>query len=256
MVEVYGFRDSRKGGEVEAEAPEQRYRLEPQDLYLFNEGTHCGCTTIWGAPANARGPATPCGRRTPSGSAWSATSTSWHGLAHPMRRVVRTASGRLFVPGLGAGERYKYEMRGRFARGRSSRRIPTRREFETPPATAAIDQRPRAYRWRDDEWVDGREASNGNLSARCRSTRCTSARGRACRGGQPLAHLSRARRAARADYVKDMGFTHIELLPVMEHPFDGSWGYQVTGYFAPTSRYGTPDDFQLFVDECHRTASA
>ena len=145
------------------------------------------------------------------------------------------------------------QLRGGFDRTPFLKADPYAREFETPPATAALTSGVPQYRWRDDDWVTAREASNGNLCrARCRSTKCTSRRGR----GSPrtaTAHSAYRELGERlVPYVKDMGFTHIELLPVLEHPFGGSWGYQVTGFFAPTSRHGSPDDFRWFVDECHR----
>ena len=97
-----------------------------------------------------------------------------------------------------------------------------------------------------------RAARAGADARRSRSTRCISARGGAARGRQPLPHLPRARPSSSSDYVADLGFTHIELLPVTEHPFDGSWGYQPIGLFAPTCRFGTPDDFAHLVDRCHQ----
>ena len=101
--------------------------------------------------------------------------------------------------------------------------------------------------------MDGRRAPSAiSTSSRCASTKCTSARGRACRrsDNRPLTYREIAPRLA--EHVQRLGFTHVELLPVMEHPFYGSWGYQVSGYFAPTSRYGTPDDFRFFVDTLHQ----
>ena len=106
--------------------------------------------------------------------------------------------------------------------------------------------------WHDDEWMKARDARRARGSTdRCRCTKCTSARGRAKpeRGGSVSAVRELAERLI--PYVKEMGYTHIELLPVMEHPFSGSWGYQVIGFYAPTSRFGTPAEFKAFVDACH-----
>ncbi len=176
----------------------------------------------------------------------------WHGLAHPMRRLVPNGIWELFVPGLGAGERYKYELRGKFDRTPFLKADPYAREFETPPATAALTSGVPQYRWRDDDWVRAREASNGNLSGPVSiyEVHLASWARVAEDGNRSLSYRELGERLV--PYVKDMGFTHIELLPVLEHPFGGSWGYQVTGFFAPTSRHGSPDDFRWFVDECHR----
>ena len=158
----------------------------------------------------------------------------------------------LFIPqGLGAGERYKYELRGKFDHTPFLKADPYAREFETPPATAALTSGLAQYRWRDDEWVTAREASNGNLSGPVSTARCTASWARVAEdGNRSLSYRELGERLV--PYVKDMGFTHLELLPVLEHPFGGYQGYQVTGFFAPTSRHGSPDDFRQFVDECHR----
>ncbi|HEY8549318.1 MAG TPA: 1,4-alpha-glucan branching protein GlgB, partial [Vicinamibacterales bacterium] len=124
--------------------------------------------------------------------------------------------------------------------------------FETPPATASITIGPDTYQWRDQEWVAAREASGGNLTRPVSIYEVHAASWARVpeEGNRSLTYRELAERLV--PYVKDMGFTHIELLPILEHPFGGSWGYQVTGFFAPTSRFGSPDDFRWFVDECHR----
>ncbi|MGZ6251650.1 MAG: GlgB N-terminal domain-containing protein, partial [Candidatus Binataceae bacterium] len=138
----------------------------------------------------------------------------WDGRIHMMRSMGGSGIWELFVPGLDAGTRYKYEIRPREGPP-YLKTDPWAAALEKPPATASIIFSSR-YRFEDD---------------------------------RPLSYLELADELA--DYVVDLGFTHVELMPVMEHPFSGSWGYQVSGYFAPTSRYGTPDDFRAFVDRMH-----
>ena len=175
----------------------------------------------------------------------------WDRRRLPMRSRGSSGIWEIFVPGVPEGSFYKYEVVSRHGGYRSERADPYGRGAAVRPDTASVVRDLRGYRWRDAEWMDSRKEHNA-LDA-------------------PMAfyevHLGSWRRVIEegnrwqtyremADtlvpYVKAMGFTHIELLPVSEHPFDGSWGYQTTGYFAPTSRFGTPADFMHFVDTCHR----
>ena len=125
---------------------------------------------------------------------------------------------------------------------------------EVPPGTASVVAAPPAHEWGDDAWMTARAADDPLRPARCRSTRCTSARGAAIHdddgGWRPLTYRELAEQLP--DYVADLGFTHVELMPVAEHPFGGSWGYQVSAYYAPTARFGTPDDFRVLVDALHQ----
>jgi len=176
----------------------------------------------------------------------------WDGRVHAMRSLGATGVWEIFVPGLGAGERYKFELRSRPHGALLHKADPYGFAFEVPPRSASIVRRADDYQWHDADWMAERAANSGQL-----------------RGPMAVyeAHLgSWARVPDESDryltyrelaerlvpYVKQMGYTHIELLPVMEHPFSGSWGYQVVGFFAPTSRHGSPEDFKFFVDECHR----
>jgi 1,4-alpha-glucan branching enzyme len=175
----------------------------------------------------------------------------WDGRVNPMRLLVPYGVWTIFMPGLKAGERYKYEVRtgsGRLVQ----KQDPYGTRFEVPPLSATIVHEPLDEPWSDHGWMEDRRTAHHWLD-------------------RPMSiyevHLgSWARVPEEGDrfltyreladklvpYVKDLGFTHIELLPVLEHPFLGSWGYQVTGFFAPTSRFGTPDDFKALVDACHR----
>jgi len=171
----------------------------------------------------------------------------WDGRRHPMRLRHDTGVWELFLPGLGPGELYKFELRTRAGRV-LVKADPYGREFELRPATAARVIGASRYPWRDGAWRERR--SNGD------SLR------------QPISiyevHLGSWRRAPDgtflnyreiapklAEHVGALGFTHVELLPVTEHPLDESWGYQATGFFAPTRRHGDPDDFRYFVDYMH-----
>ena len=166
----------------------------------------------------------------------------WNSLTHPMRSLGGSGVWELFVPGVGAGNLYKFALRGADGVVRL-KADPVASRTEAPPRTASVVFEPsyRVVRRR----VDGATPRGRNRGAsRCRSTRCISARGGPGLGYRELADQL-------ADYVDDLGFTHVELMPVMEHPFAGSWGYQVTGFFAPTARFGSPDDFRAFVDILH-----
>ncbi|MFZ0791945.1 MAG: 1,4-alpha-glucan branching protein GlgB, partial [Chromatiaceae bacterium] len=172
----------------------------------------------------------------------------WDGRAHPMR--VRGGSGvwELFIPGIGAGGYYKYEIRDRA--GNVHVKIdPYANAFQIRPDTAGLITASSGFKWGDDAWMKQRAESD--MQRRPFSTyEVHLGSWQRDENGDFLNYREIAKRLA--DYVKEMGFTHIELLPITEHPLDASWGYQCTGYFAPTSRFGTPDDFRFFVDHLHR----
>jgi 1,4-alpha-glucan branching enzyme len=171
---------------------------------------------------------------------------SWDGRLHPMRSLGSSGIWELFVPGVDAGTRYKYELRTQDGSLRL-KADPVAFAAEKPPNNASIVWASN-HRWSDDDWLAARaerEPLHGPMSiyeVHLGSWRRTL-------DGEHLSYRELASELAR--YVTDLGFTHVELLPVMEHPFSGSWGYQVTGYFAPTARFGTPDDFRAFVDHLH-----
>jgi 1,4-alpha-glucan branching enzyme len=176
----------------------------------------------------------------------------WDGRSHPMRLHPANGIWEIFVPGLAEGERYKFEIRGHSAEPLALKSDPYAFAFEAEtPRTASVVAELDEFRWGDEAWRDAR--------ARCDLLR------------EPLSiyevHLGSWRRVPEegdrfldyrelaeqlADYVGAIGFTHVELLPVMEHPFYGSWGYQTIGYFAPSRRFGGPRDFMAFVDYLHR----
>jgi 1,4-alpha-glucan branching enzyme len=147
-----------------------------------------------------------------------------------------------------AGQRYKLAVEARDG-SISLRADPVAFATEVPPATASVIHHTK-HRWHDGEWLEGRRRSEPLTEPMSiYEVHLGSWRLNPLEGNRPLSYLELADELA--DHVLDLGFTHVELLPVMEHPFAGSWGYQVTGFFAPTSRFGTPDDFRAFVDRLH-----
>ena len=155
----------------------------------------------------------------------------------------------IFIPDLRVGERYKFEVLG--ADGRVVLKAdPYGRYFEQPPLTASVVWSSDAYQWGDAAWMAGRAAQGHWLKRPMSIYEVHLGSWRRSPEGRLLTYREMA--APLVPYVKEMGFTHIELLPVMEHPFTGSWGYQVIGFFAPTSRFGPPEDFKAFVDACHQ----
>ena len=171
----------------------------------------------------------------------------WNGLAHPMR--VRGSSGvwELFVPGLAAGQTYKYEIIG--PQGQLViKSDPFARQTFLRPETASCIPAPSTHVWRDGHWLTRRAGFDWQHQPISIYELHAGSWQRSRDGG----FLDWAELAARLiPYVKSLGYTHIELLPVAEHPLDESWGYQVTGYFAPTARHGSPDDLRRFIDACH-----
>ena len=166
----------------------------------------------------------------------------WSGASHAMRNMGSTGVWELFIPGIGTGTKYKYEILTS-TDSWISKIDPLGRYFETPPLTASVVYES-IYRWQDQSWLDQRAERNA-------LTTPMSIYEMHLGSWRPgLSYQSMADELI--DYLKQTGFTHVEFLPVAEHPFGGSWGYQVTGYYAPTSRFGNPDDFRYLVDRLHQ----
>ena len=173
---------------------------------------------------------------------------SWDGRLHPMRSLGSSGLWELFVPDLAEGARYKYEIRTQTGELRL-KADPVAFQAEVAPGTASIVHRP-AHAWRDQDWMRARETADPIAGAMSiYEVHIGSWRSRALEGNRPLSFIELADELAV--YVADLGFTHVELMPVMAHPFTGSWGYQVTSYFAPSPAFGSPDDFRGFVDRLH-----
>jgi 1,4-alpha-glucan branching enzyme len=225
------------------------------DLHLFSEGTHYRAWEQLGSRRRTIGTVTGV-----HFAVWAPNAqrvsvigdfNRWDGRAHVMRRLMPSGVWELFVPGLDDGARYKYEVRTRQG-DLLDKADPYAREFETPPQTASVVRTGGGYQWGDREWMAQRE-SLGEWRERPMSVYEVHLGSWRRREDDPQYSLSyRELAATLVPYARDMGYTHIELLPVMEHPFFGSWGYQVVGFFAPSSRFGSADDFRYFVDQCHQ----
>ena len=221
------------------------------DAHLFNEGTHRRAAEALGARVTSLG-----GVSGVHFAVWAPNAArvsvvgdfnGWNGRTHPMRCVANAGVWEIFLPGLGAGPRYKFELVDRY--GRTFQKAdPFGRWFEHPPATASVVWQD-AYTWGDADWMASRRRDARSAPMSIYEVHLGSWR-RAGHGERAMTYRELAE--TLVPYVRDLGFTHIELLPVMEHPYAGSWGYQVIGFFAPTSRFGTPDDFRFFVDACHQ----
>ena len=246
-VPEYTLHVAYEGGEQETHDP---YRFLPAlgelDLHLIREGRH---EELW--QALGAQPMTHEGVTGTRFTVWAPNAqgvrvatdfTHWDGTQFPMRSLGASGVCELFLPGVGEGTAYKFEIHSRYGH-RFLKADPMARRCEEPPNTASIVTASH-YEWGDADWMTHRadtpvhEAPLSVYEVHLASWR----------PGLTYRQLAEELPA----YVKDLGFTHVELMPVAEHPFHGSWGYQVTGFYAPTSRLGTPDDFRFFVDACHR----
>jgi 1,4-alpha-glucan branching enzyme len=230
--------------------------LSDFDLHLFNEGKLLRAYDHFGAHVINVGPALGVHFAVwaPNAERVSVVGdfNGWDGRVNPMRSLGSSGVWEIFIPGLGEGERYKFEIRSRVSGAILEKADPYAFHFEVPPRSASVVRRLDRHVWKDDEWMRARAEAGGWLQ-RPMAVYEVHLGSWARVPDEHDRYLTYRELAERlVPYVKDLGYTHIELLPVMEHPFAGSWGYQVIGYFAPTSRFGPPEDFKLFVDECHR----
>ncbi len=236
---------------------EDAYRFPPilgsLDVYLMAEGSHRRMFERLGAHPTAID-----GVEGVSFAVWAPNAqrvsvvgdfNNWDGRRNPMRKRIEVGTWELFIPGVVRGARYKFEIIGKHGGSPLLKSDPVEFQHEQPPATASIVVGLPAHAWADAAWMEtrrGRQALTAPISIY-------------------EVHLGSWRRGnddrfltydelgdELIPYVKDLGFTHIECLPVSEHPFSGSWGYQPIGLFAPTSRFGSPEAFARFVDRCHQ----
>jgi 1,4-alpha-glucan branching enzyme len=229
--------------------------LTDHDVYLFKEGTHTKLfeklgshrTSVDGLDGTHFAVWAPNAERV----AVIGDFNRWNPASHPLR-VREDGSGiwEGFVPGVGEGAVYKYHLASRYQGYSVDKGDPFAFFCEAPPKTGSVVQGLR-YDWKDAEWMAGRGRANALdapfsvYEVHLGSWRRVPEEGNRFLNYREMAHLL-------GDYVREMGFTHVELLPVMEHPFYGSWGYQTVGYFAPSRRYGSPQDFMYLIDHLHR----
>ncbi len=225
--------------------------LGEQDMHYFCEGRHYRLYDILGAH-----------RKTMNGvdgtqfAVWAPNAervsvigdfNSWDGRVHPMRKRVEGGIWELFIPGIGSHMHYKFEI---FSHGSLfNKSDPFAFYAQNGPQTASLTWDFHQYRWADNEWMEARKNKDYYKSPMSVYEVHLGSWKRGG-GGRFLTYSEIADQLI--PYVQQLGFTHIELMPVSEYPFDGSWGYQVSGYYAPTSRYGNPDEFRSFVDRCHQ----
>ena len=231
------------------------YSFAPQlslyDLHLFNEGRHLHAYRVLGAhPRQVDGIAgTLFSVWAPNAERVSVVGdfNNWDGRRHSLRR--RGYVWELFIPGVGAGMRYQFEIRVPDTGELLRKSDPYGRGFERRPDVASLVVDSMAYRWRDEIWMARRRRLKPDQAPLAVYEVHLGSWQRDI-DGDYLSYGELARRLVA--YVGSLGFTHIELMPITEHPLDASWGYQPTGYFAPTSRHGTVNDFRGFVDYCHQ----
>jgi len=222
------------------------------DLHLFNEGTYHFAYERLGAHLLEVG-----GIKGAYFSVWAPNArrvsvvgdfNHWDGRVHQMRVLGSSGVWEIFIPQVEEGAKYKFEIKTKEG-SLLLKSDPYAFFSELRPATASIVYHLSPFPWQDEEWMESRKSRDLLASPwsiyEVHLGSWKRGEDNSFLNYRDLAHQLVA-------YVKEMGFTHIELLPIAEHPFDASWGYQVTGYFAPTSRFGTPQDFQYFVDYCHR----
>ncbi|MCB9591420.1 MAG: 1,4-alpha-glucan branching protein GlgB [Sandaracinaceae bacterium] len=225
------------------------FSLSEQDLYLFNEGTHQRLWDCLGARPTASGATFRVWAPDAERVSVIGDFNGWDPGRHPL--TPRAASGiwEADVPDVPRGALYKYWIRGRNGH-EEAKADPYGLMHETPPKTASVVW-DLDYAWQDDAWMAERATRNATRSPMSiYEVHLGSWRRVPEDADRPLTYRELAHQLG--DYVSEQGFTHVELLPVMEHPFGGSWGYQVTGYFAPTSRFGTVQDFMYLVDHLHQ----
>ncbi len=233
------------------------YSFEPtisdMDIYLFNQGTHyeifdklgAHVKTIDGVEGVAFAVWAPNAKRVSVIGDFN----SWDGRRNAMRIIAGSGIWEIFIPGLKNLDKYKFEIKS--VTGMLFQKSDPYGNFaELRPSSTSLVFDINNYKWNDGEWVKKRdEGCNLNVPMNIYEVHLGSWKRVEDEDNRFLSYLELAE--TLVPYVKEMGYTHIEMLPIEEHPFDGSWGYQVTGYYAPTSRYGNPEEFMYFIDKCH-----
>ncbi len=247
------WQEKHDGSWHEAVSP---YSFDPQlsdwDLHLFNEGRHHHAWRILGAQIREIDGIDGC-----LFSVWAphvqrvsviGDFNGWNGLRHPMRNRGHSGVWELFVPGLHPGDAYKFELlshQGHLI----TKTDPYARRMAMRPDTTSLVTTPTKYQWQDSNWLAQRQAWDWQR----KPVSIYEIHPGSWRLHEDGSFYNWRELADElVPWVHDMGYTHIELLPVMEHPLDESWGYQVSGYYAPSSRFGSPDDLRHFIDSCHQ----
>jgi 1,4-alpha-glucan branching enzyme len=256
-VTNYRFRVTYPGGHVAEIDDPYRYGrvLTDFDLHLLGEGTHYRAFEKLGAHRITLGSTVGV-----HFAVWAPNAdrvsvigdfNAWDGRVHPMRLLAPRGIWEVFIPELEDGLHYKFEIRTRSG-GVLKKSDPYGVSFEVPPRSASTIRDISTYQWGDEAWVSAR-AGLGRWLDRPMAIYEVHLGSWARVPEEANRFLTYREMATRlVPYVRDMGFTHVEMLPVMEHPFSGSWGYQVLGFFAPTSRFGSPEDFKFLVDAFHQ----
>jgi 1,4-alpha-glucan branching enzyme len=252
----YRLRVERYNGEIHQFYDPYRFlpTVSDEDLYLFNKGDDHYVYKKLGAH-----PRTVDGVSGVSFAVWAPSAervsvvgdfNHWDGRYHPMRALGSSGVWEIFIPGLAQGTKYKYEIR---AQGGHLllKTDPYGTYFESPPHNASIIHDVEDFEWEDEAFMKERAGKDWHSSPiSVYEVHFGSWKRKVEDGGRPFTYREMADELTR--YVSDMGYTHVEFMPLAEHPFTGSWGYQVTGYFAPTQRYGTPEDFKCLVNTLHK----
>ena len=252
----YRLRFRRGGDSWEVDDP---YRFGPKlgelDEHLLNEGSHAKLWNALGAHTVVHEEAegvhfavwAPNARRVSVVGNFN----FWNGLCHPMRLLGTSGIWEIFIPGLAEGNSYKYEIKALDGTVLPQKADPFGFGAEHPPATASVVRSIGDHAWEDGTWMERRaDVQRVDAPISIYEVQLGSWRRRADDGNRPLSYLEHS--TELVSHAAEMGFTHIELMPVMEHPFRGSWGYQPVGLFAPTVRHGTPGEFRTFVQAAHR----
>ena len=229
--------------------------ISEMDRYMFGQGTHYEIYEKLGAH-----PMTLDGKRGVYFAVWAPHAASvslvgdfnnWEPESHPMTLLETSGIYEIFVPGLKEGNLYKFAIVTQTGK-LLFKADPYARSAEFRPGTASAVASDTPYKWSDSAWLQKRRTTNPREAAMSIYEVHLGSWRKKDREEKNGFYTYREAAVELAEYVKDMGYTHVELMGIAEHPFDGSWGYQVTGYYAPTSRYGTPEDFQYFVNYLHK----
>ncbi len=233
--------------------------ISEKDLYWIGEGTHEHAYRVLGAHLKSVDGVSGCRFAVWAPNALCVSVVGdfnfWDGRKHVMRKLIPSGIWEIFIPGVDKGLPYQYELKAADGRLLPRKSDPYGFLAQETPAQASVVFDTKGYQWQDASWHQIRAEKTGCANAisiyevHIGSWRRVPEEGNRYQTYRELA-------ASLIPYIKEMGFTHVQLLPVSEHPFDGSWGYQPIGMYAPTSRFGSPDDFKYFVDSCHQNELA